>query len=79
MACALAYRLRALLRQIRREAALTQVEVAARLDVLQSFVSKYETEERRPDVVELRHVSQTIGTTLGDVMSRLCGHGCAAI
>jgi transcriptional regulator with XRE-family HTH domain len=60
-----------LLRALRREAGLTQVEVAKRLDVPQSFVSKYETGERRLDVVELQHVAAAIGTTLERVVSRL--------
>ena len=60
-----------LLRQLRRDAGLTQVEVARRLDVAQSFVSKYESGERRLDVIELRHVAVAIGTTLDVVISRL--------
>ena len=60
-----------LLRQLRREAGLTQVEVARRLDVPQSFVSKYESGERRLDVVELRHVAEVLGTTLEAVVARL--------
>lgn len=60
-----------LLRQLRQDAGLTQVDVAKRLDVPQSFVSKYESGERRLDVIELRHVAEAIGTTLGIVISRL--------
>jgi len=41
------------LRQARREAGLTQVQVARRLGKRQSFVSKCESGERRVDVVEL--------------------------
>ncbi|ORB47261.1 transcriptional regulator [Mycobacteroides saopaulense] len=59
------------LRELRREAGLTQVEVAKRLDVPQSFVSKYESGERRLDVIELRHVAQALGTTLQTVISGL--------
>jgi transcriptional regulator with XRE-family HTH domain len=42
------------LREARKEAGLTQVEVARRLGRSQSFVTKSETGERRLDVVELR-------------------------
>ncbi|MGK2869489.1 MAG: helix-turn-helix domain-containing protein [Mycobacterium sp.] len=59
------------MRQLRRAADLTQVEVAERLGVPQSFVSKYETGERRLDVIELSHVATAIGTTLADVVGRL--------
>ena len=64
-------RLCTLLRELRQEAGLTQVDVAQRLDVPQSFVSKYESGERRLDVIELRHVAEAIGTTLEIVISRL--------
>jgi transcriptional regulator with XRE-family HTH domain len=60
-----------LLRALRREAGLTQVEVAERLDVPQSFVSKYEPGERRLDVIELRHVAEAIGLTLQTLIARI--------
>ena len=60
-----------LLRQLRREAGLTQNEVAERLGVPQSFVSKYESGERRLDVIELRHVATAISTTLEGIVSQL--------
>jgi transcriptional regulator with XRE-family HTH domain len=61
----------ALLRELRREAGLTQVQVAERLKVPQSFVSKYESGERRLDVIELKHVAIAIDTTLDAVIARL--------
>jgi transcriptional regulator with XRE-family HTH domain len=63
-------RLCAMLRQLREEAGLTQVQVAGQLDVPQSFVSKYESGERRLDVIELRHVAQALGVTLRVVLER---------
>ena len=45
-----------LLRQVREEAGLRQVDVAERLDQPQSFVSKYESGERRLDLLELELV-----------------------
>ena len=53
--------LQALLTQSRIAAGLTQVELAARLQRPQSFVSKYEGGERRLDVVEFVEVTQAIG------------------
>ncbi|WP_244168651.1 helix-turn-helix domain-containing protein [Mycobacterium malmoense] len=47
------------------------MDVAKRLDVPQSFVSKYEIGERRLDVVELRHVAEAIDTTVEVIISRL--------
>ena len=45
-----------LLRQVREEADLRQIDVAERLDQPQSFVSKYESGERRLDLLELELV-----------------------
>jgi transcriptional regulator with XRE-family HTH domain len=51
-----------LLRGIRADAGLTQSELASRLARDQTFVSKYESGERRLDILELREVCQAIGT-----------------
>jgi transcriptional regulator with XRE-family HTH domain len=45
-------------RQARREARLTQVEVARALKVPQSYLSKCESGERRVDVVELERFAK---------------------
>ena len=63
-------RLCALLRQIRIEAGLRQTDIAHRLGQPQSFVSKYESGERRLDLLELRQVCQALGITLGDFVRR---------
>lgn len=55
-------RLRELLIQSRRDAGLTQAQLAAKLQKPQSFVSKYENGERRLDVVECLEVAEAIGT-----------------
>jgi transcriptional regulator with XRE-family HTH domain len=64
-------KLQALLRQVRMEAGLTQEGVAERLGRPQSFVSKYETGERRLDVLELREVCRVLGVPLGEFVRRL--------
>ena len=51
-----------LLRGIRVDAGLTQSELASLLSRDQTFVSKYESGERRLDVLELREVCRAIGT-----------------
>ena len=53
--------LQSLLTEGRVAAGLTQVDLAARLQRPQSFVSKYEGGERRLDVVEFVEVTQAIG------------------
>lgn len=47
--------------QARKDAGLTQVELANKLSRPQSFVSKVERGERRLDVVEFFEVSRAIG------------------
>ena len=64
-------KLQALLRQVRADAGLTQGEVAERLEKPQSFVSKYETGERRLDILELRQVCEALGIALPDFIARL--------
>ena len=50
------------------------MQLAARLGVPQSFVSKYESGERRLDVVELGHVAGALEVTVREVLDRLEGH-----
>lgn len=52
---------RNLLTEARKGNGLTQVELAKRLGLPQSFVSKYETGERRLDVTEFIEISKVIG------------------
>jgi len=60
-----------LLRQVRLEAGLRQVDVAAKLGVPQSYVSNYESGERRLDILELREVCEVLGITLPVFIKRL--------
>ncbi|MBL8811921.1 MAG: helix-turn-helix transcriptional regulator [Planctomycetaceae bacterium] len=61
----------ALLREIRKTAKLTQVELAEALGQSQSFVSKYENGDTRLDILQLRTVCQTLGTGLPDFVAQL--------
>ena len=60
----------ALLRELREEAGLRQVDVADALDRPQSYVSKYEAGDRRLDFVELHAITQALGTDLVDLATR---------
>jgi len=60
----------ALLRDMRTEAGLKQADVAARLGAPQSFVSKYESGERRLDLLEMRQVCTALGSSLSDLVRR---------
>jgi transcriptional regulator with XRE-family HTH domain len=48
------------LRTVRREAGITQEQVAQRLKRPQSFVAKYEAGERRIDVVEFLQIAEAL-------------------
>jgi transcriptional regulator with XRE-family HTH domain len=50
-----------LLTEARKNANMTQAELAKRLGRPQSFVSKYERGERRLDVIEFAEVSRALG------------------
>jgi len=60
-----------LLRHVRKEAGLTQEEVARRLGQTQSFVSKCERGERRIDVIELTHFCTALGISFSDFVQQL--------
>jgi len=62
--------LRQVLRSVRTDAGLTQQQLADRLDVPQSFVSKYESGERRLDLVELREICKALGIPLSAFIKR---------
>jgi transcriptional regulator with XRE-family HTH domain len=61
----------AMLRDARLQAGLTQAEVARRLDMSQSDVSKCELGSRRLDVIELRVWLEALGARLPDFLSAL--------
>ncbi|MGI8857309.1 MAG: helix-turn-helix domain-containing protein [Thermomicrobiales bacterium] len=63
--------LRALLKELRHAASLRQRDLAERIGARQSFVSKFESGERRLDVVELRHICAALGVSLSEFVQRL--------
>ena len=64
-------RLQQLLITARTAAGLTQMELARMLRQPQSFVSRYETGERRLDLVELIEVSSLLGCDLRKIVEEL--------
>jgi transcriptional regulator with XRE-family HTH domain len=62
--------LRSLLSNLRSEANLRQVDLADRLGKPQSFVSKYESGERRLDLIELREICLVLEISLSDFVKR---------
>jgi DNA-binding XRE family transcriptional regulator len=63
-------RLTSFLRDLRDESGLRQIDLAERLGVHQSFVSKYEGGERRLDLIELQAVCDALGQDLVKVVRR---------
>ena len=63
-------RLQQLLREVREEAGLRQTELAEHLGKPQSFVSKYESGERRLDLIELHQICEVVGISLIDLVGR---------
>lgn len=58
-----------LLKQHRLNANLKQTELAEILEQSQSFVSKYESGERRLDLLELGEICQALNITLTEFVS----------
>ena len=63
------HNLQKILRRIRLDAKLKQSDLAKRLDVPQSFVSKYESGERNLDFLEVRQVCAAVGISFLDFVS----------
>ncbi len=63
-------RLLVTLREVRKAASLTQVEVAKKFGAHASFVSKCESGERRIDVVELADFCRVYGVSLIEFLRR---------
>jgi transcriptional regulator with XRE-family HTH domain len=53
-----------MLKKTRRDAGLTQAQLARKIGETQTFVSKCERGERRIDVIELQTFCQALGTNL---------------
>jgi len=60
-----------LLRALRQQSGITQVELAELLGQSQSYVSKVERGDRRLDVIQLRTICQTLGTSLPSFIDSL--------
>lgn len=63
--------LQTVLRQFRQDSGLRQADLADRIGEPQSFVSKYESGERRLDILEVRAICLAIGTPLAALLEQL--------
>lgn len=62
--------IRSTLKRLREESGMSQGELARRLDVPQSLVSRFENGDRKLDLQELREVCQAIGVPLKELVGR---------
>ena len=62
---------RLLLIQARKDAGVTQVELAKKLAKPQSFVSKLERGERRIDLIEFLEIAQALGINITAFLKKL--------
>jgi transcriptional regulator with XRE-family HTH domain len=64
-------KLQSLLKEIRQDKGILQIDLAKNLNVPQSFISKYESGNRRLDILELRQVCQAVGISLEEFIQKL--------
>ncbi|MGQ0541406.1 MAG: helix-turn-helix domain-containing protein [Blastocatellia bacterium] len=60
-----------LLRDLRTESGFTQITLSQKLGRAQSYVSKYESGERRLDFLELRQLCSLFGVSVAEFSKRL--------
>ena len=60
-----------LLRDVRKAAKVTQIELASRLGTTQSFVTKCERGDRRLDLIQMRTICDALEITLPEFVRRL--------
>lgn len=59
-----------LLRELRHELGLTQVDLAERLEAPQPFISRYEVGGRRLDFVEVWRICRALGVPFAEFVRR---------
>lgn len=64
-------RLTTLLRDMRVEAGLTQTELAERIGRPQNVVSRFESDNHRMDILEIREICLALGITFEEFARRL--------
>lgn len=64
-------KLRTILRQIRQEANVRQIDLAEKLAKPQSFISKYESGEQTLDFFEVKEVCEALNVSLYDFIKKL--------
>lgn len=63
--------LASILVSLRNDLGMRQVDLAVKLDRPQSFVSKYESGERRLDILELNEICKALHISMSEVIMRV--------
>jgi len=63
--------LRKLIKEARLQAGLTQIEVATKLNVPQSYIAKVEQGERKISFIEVLDLCKALGINANDLISRI--------
>lgn len=58
-----------IMKHLRSEAKVTQIDLAKKLKVQQSFISKYESNDRKLDVLEFLKICQILNKNSVDVIN----------
>lgn len=56
---------------MRTDAGMTQTDIANHIEKDQAYVSRYESGQRRLDVLEVREICQAIGISMDEFVKRL--------
>jgi transcriptional regulator with XRE-family HTH domain len=64
-------KLRSILRQIRQEANVRQIDLAEKLAKPQSFISKYELGEQTLDFFEVKEVCEALNMSMYELIKKL--------
>lgn len=65
--------LQELLKDLRLNAGLTQVQLSEKLNKPQSYISKYESGEKNLDFIEVYHICQALDTSIGEFAYKIEG------
>lgn len=58
-----------MLKELRKESGLTQMELARKLNVKQNTISNWENEKSKPDIIMTTKLAEVLGVTTDEVIA----------